>query len=236
MSIDKEIRNGFNAMAGGVKEAGRKRILELATKQGYVAFRNPDAVAQFHADPFYADWTCKYENGEIRFYPPVNKGLTLTDTDDKDLKTSPVQEQAPLEEKTPVATPVTSKDLLSCYKEALQKGQIAHFVVQTLADPNLCRVQIILQDKAGNQTVFWEETRGFDSQFAYEVLPSIYNQICGGFPTEGYQKETSIAFFSVDGTRKLSLGGLTPEQMKIVQDMQVFVEQQMFPSESKRER
>lgn len=235
MSIDKEIKNGFNAMAGGVKDAGRKRTLDLVAKQGYVAFRNAAAVAQFHADPFYADWTCKFENGEYRFYPPLNKDLTLTDTKSKDLDPLSVSEQVPID-KEAIVKPVVSKDLLSGYKEALQNGQIAHFVVQTLDNPNLCHVKIILQDKMGRQIVFWEETRSFDSQFAYEVLPSIYNQVCGGLPAEVYQKEASIAFFSVDGTRKMSLGNLTPEQMKVVQDMQTFVEQRMFSSDSSRER
>lgn len=65
-----DIKQGFNAMADGVKEAGRKRTAELVAKNGYVAFRNPDAVAQFHADPFYANWSYEYIDGEYRFFPP----------------------------------------------------------------------------------------------------------------------------------------------------------------------
>lgn len=68
-----DIANGMNALAGGVKEAGRKRNEELVAKQGYVAFRNPNAVAQFHADPFYANWNYTYVDGEYRFFPPQKK-------------------------------------------------------------------------------------------------------------------------------------------------------------------
>lgn len=74
-----DIANGMNALAGGVKEAGRKRNEELVAKQGYVAFKNPNAVAQFHADPFYANWNYTYVDGEYRFFPPQKKqDLTQT--------------------------------------------------------------------------------------------------------------------------------------------------------------
>ena len=74
-----DIEQGFKAMAGGVKEAGRKRTAEIVAKNGYVAFRNPDAVAKFHADPFYVNWNYKYVDGEYRFYPP-QKEQSLTAT------------------------------------------------------------------------------------------------------------------------------------------------------------
>lgn len=117
------------------------------------------------------------------------------------------------------------------YEEALQKGQITHFVVEVLKDdPSRCKVSIILQDKMGKQTIPYKRTRKFDSQFINEILPSIYTQVCGGLPTDEQKKATSIAFTSVDGLRKLSFGNLSPEQMELIQNMQSHVEQTLFPN------
>ena len=115
------------------------------------------------------------------------------------------------------------------YKEASQKGQITHFVVQVLEDdPSKCKVSIIIQDKTGKQITSYKRTRKFDMEFINEVLPSIYSQVCGDLPTDEHKKATSIAYTSVDGLRKLSFGNLSPEQMEMVQNMQRNVEQTLF--------
>lgn len=72
-NVGEEIRDGFNAMANGVKEAGRKRVNDLVVKQGYVAYRNEEAAKLFKNNPEYANWECKVIDGEYRFYPPVKK-------------------------------------------------------------------------------------------------------------------------------------------------------------------
>ena len=41
--IASEIKNGFDALAGGVHDAGKKRIEDLVKKQGYVGYRNKEA-------------------------------------------------------------------------------------------------------------------------------------------------------------------------------------------------
>lgn len=75
-----DIQQGLNVMANG-KEAGRERTAELVAKNGYVAFKNLDAVAQFHADPHYVNWICKYVDGEYQFYPPQKEQILTATTE-----------------------------------------------------------------------------------------------------------------------------------------------------------
>ena len=65
-----DIKNGFDAMGNGVREAGRRRVMELVQKNGYVAYRNEDAARLFEQNPEYKDWRHEVVDGEHRFYPP----------------------------------------------------------------------------------------------------------------------------------------------------------------------
>ena len=59
-------------MGNGVREAGRRRVMELVQKNGYVAYRNEDAARLFEQNPEYKDWRHEVVDGEHRFYPPKN--------------------------------------------------------------------------------------------------------------------------------------------------------------------
>ena len=65
-----DIKNGFDAMGNGVREAGRRRVMELVQKNGYVAYRNENAARLFEQNPEYKDWRHEVVDGEHRFYPP----------------------------------------------------------------------------------------------------------------------------------------------------------------------
>ncbi len=65
-----DIKNGFDAIGNGVREAGRRRVMELVQKNGYVAYRNEDAARLFEQNPEYKDWRHEVVDGEHRFYPP----------------------------------------------------------------------------------------------------------------------------------------------------------------------
>ena len=65
-----DIKNGFDAMGNGVREADRRRVMELVQKNGYVAYRNEDAARLFEQNPEYKDWKHEVVDGEHRFYPP----------------------------------------------------------------------------------------------------------------------------------------------------------------------
>ena len=67
-----DIKNGFDAMGNGVREAGRRRVMELVQKNGYVAYRNENAARLFEQNPEYKDWRHEVVDGEHRFYPPEN--------------------------------------------------------------------------------------------------------------------------------------------------------------------
>lgn len=114
-----DIKQGFNAMADGVKEAGRKRTAELVAKNGYVAFKNPDAIAQFHADPYYANWNYTFVDGEYRFFPPKkeneltkeNEQIELYDTKNMPLSNDPERRIA--QEKMLRGEPLTMKERIN---------------------------------------------------------------------------------------------------------------------------
>ena len=57
-------------MGNGVREAGRRRVMELVQKNGYVAYRNENAARLFEQNPEYKDWRHEVVDGEHRFYPP----------------------------------------------------------------------------------------------------------------------------------------------------------------------
>ena len=59
-------------MGDGVREAGRRRVMELVQKNGYVAYRNENAARLFEQNPEYKDWRHEVVDGEHRFYPPEN--------------------------------------------------------------------------------------------------------------------------------------------------------------------
>ncbi|MDE6284537.1 MAG: hypothetical protein K2M17_02230 [Bacilli bacterium] len=214
-----EIKRAFNLLGGGIAEAGYQRNLKLANEQGYVEFTSEEAVKRFLEDPRYATWSHVIDNGKHRFYPPNSKQLPLA------------------REQEEMLDPPSPKDLLAAYKEALKTGQTAYFFVQMLdANSGLCQIGIVLQDKTGKPTRFLEDRRVFDSKFAYELLPSIYNQVCGKSPTKGQQRGNQIAFTSTDGKRGLAFNNLSLAQMRIVQEMQVSVEQRLTSGGSKDEK
>ena len=76
-STGNDIKKGFKALAGGVALAGKNRVDELVAKQGYVAFKNEDAVRAFREKPEYKNWECVLVDGEYRFSPPKKAQSTV---------------------------------------------------------------------------------------------------------------------------------------------------------------
>ena len=66
-----QTQGAFDALGGGAKKAGKQRTIDQVAKQGYVAFKNPQAADIFRNDPDYIGWTEENVNGEYRFRPPT---------------------------------------------------------------------------------------------------------------------------------------------------------------------
>ena len=200
-NVGNEIRNGFNAMANGVKEAGRKRINDLVAKQGYVAYRNLDAVQLFKNNPEYADWECKIIDGEYRFYPPINKQSATNEIDFLN----------------PYKTVKADESVSTCISIKMLDG-----------NPNKCEYKLMIVDKkTGQQHLVQNEVVDFNGKFVMEVLPSLYFQLCNGFPVVDNEKEKSINFITVDGKHMMLIGNLNSEQIKLIKEMSSYVDEKL---------
>lgn len=156
-NLGNEIKNGFNALAGGFKEAGRRRIMELISKQGYVAYRNLEAVNQFKADPMYKDWKCECIDGEYRFYPPKEQ---KQENDNANL------------------------NIIDTYKQAINNYQIttAISIIFLEGDSKKCEYRLISTDKqTGKKWDIQKVIVPFDEKFSMEILPSLYYHLSGDY-------------------------------------------------------
>lgn len=197
-NVGNEIQNGFNAMANGVKEAGRNRIKELVSKQGYVAYRNLEAVKLFKSNPEYADWECKVIDGEYRFYPPVKKQSNMNNI-----------------------------DFLDTYKTIKTNNSISTCISIKMLG-NKCEYKLIVTDKkTGQQEIIQNEIFDLDSKFMMETLPSLYFQLCNGFPVIDSEKEKSINFVTIDGKHMMLIGNLNSGQLEIIKQMKEYVDEKL---------
>lgn len=198
-----DIRQGFNQAKGGLKEAGKQRVKDLVQKNGYVAFQRKEAALKFQEDPSYANWICKYESGEYKFYPPQN------DLNQK----------------------VEDNKILDIYKSAISDLTKRTFVSISMlgGNPCKCKYTLISSDKrTGDRKIIQDVVVDFDGKFSMETLPSLYNQLCGGMPAIDYEKENSISFQNIDSSKTIGLGNLSPSQMELVKNMKEFVDNANF--------
>lgn len=196
-NVGNEIQNGFNALANGVKIAGRNRVEELVAKQGYVAYRNLEAVKLFKNNPEYIDWECKVIDGEYRFYPPVKKELN------------------------------NNIDFLNTYKTIKTNESVSTCIsIKFLGDK--CEYKLMVTDKrTGQQHIIQNEIFDLESKFMMETLPSLYFQLCNGFPVIDSEKEKSINFVTVDGKHMILIGNLNSEQFKLIKEMKAYVDEKL---------
>lgn len=65
-----DVKKGFESLAGGFSEAGKKRVAELVSQQGYVEYGIPEAQEAFRKT--YTGWDEQVRpDGKIRFKPPT---------------------------------------------------------------------------------------------------------------------------------------------------------------------
>ena len=187
----------------------KKRMDELVAKNGYVAFKNPEAVAAFRRDPAYANWKNEYINGEYRFYPPEKE---------ETLEKNNSNEQTPQ---------IETAQILETYKQIITDPtqNISITVVTLQNDPSKCKYTLSTMDKrTGERKIIQEIIVDFNGKFSMETLPSLYNQLCNGIPAIDYEKEKQITFQSFDTDKIIAFGNLTPTQMQLIKNMKEFVD------------
>lgn len=241
----KDIKNAFNAMAGGVKEAGKNQVLKEVEKKGYIAFRKPEAVAMFHSNPDYIDWTCQFVDGEYRFYPPKKAELIKKETikaEHNPFETAKIEQpkQYTPSERTII---MQSKDIVETYKKAKLDTDTTTFVsVSGMSDqPENVIYRLIATDKkTGHSKILQNLIFNFAGKFSQEILPSIYNQMLNGIPAEEFEKEIEpgrkhLVIRNNEGDQTMGFGNITNEQAEIIKQMKGFVDAQyinMKPEQS----
>lgn len=233
----KDIENGFNAMAGGIKEAGKKQMLKEVEKKGYVAFRKPEAVAMFHSDPNYIDWTCQFVDGEYRFYPPKKTKLIAEKETTKAVQTPGERpKQYTHSEQTII---MQSKDIVDAYKQAKSDPDTTTFVsVSGISEqPENVIYRLIATDKkTGKSKILQNFKFYFNGKFSQEILPSIYNQMINGAPAEEFEKEVDsdrkhLVIRNSKSDQTMGFGSITKEQAELIKQMKGFVDAQYLNTE-----
>ena len=194
LNLGNEIKNGFDALAGGVKEAGKRRIEELVEKQGYVAYKNLDAVNAFKNNPEYKDWKCESIDGEFRFYPP-----------NKENELDIVNKYNELKNDKSISTIISIKCV----------DNTTNYCEYEL---------ITLNKRTGEKNIVLNGRVNLYGKFGTLILPSLYYQLSEKMPVIDYEKESSINFTSVDGNHSIMIGNLTPEQMEFVRNIKNKIE------------
>lgn len=215
----KEIENGFNVMAGGIREAGKRQIIKEAEKKGYIAFRKPEAVAMFHSNLDYIDWTCKFVDGEYRFYPPKKTELVTN-------------KETPKLEQTPMENTLQTKDIVDIYKKAKSDPNTTIFVsVSGMSNKqeNVIYRLIATDKKTGKSRILQNLEFSFDGQFYREILPSIYNQMINGIPAEEFEKEIGpnqnhLVISNYERNQVMGFSNITKKQVELIKQMKDFVD------------
>lgn len=233
----KDIENGFNAMAGGIKEAGKKQMLKDVEKKGYVAFRKPEAVAMFHSNPEYIDWTCQFVDGEYRFYPPKKTELVTEKETTKSAHDK--EEQAKQHTHSEQTIIMQSKDIVDAYKQAKADPDTTTFISVSgiLDQPENVIYRLIATDKkTGKSQILQNFKFKFAGKFSQEILPSIYNQMLNGAPAEEFEKEVDsnrehLVIRNSKSDQTMGFGSITKEQAKLIKQMKGFVDAQYINAE-----
>ena len=195
----KDIQNGFNALGGAVKESGKNRVKELVSKQGYVAYKNPEAVKAFQSDPEYADWKMVEVDGEYRFYPPENK--KENDYDE------------------------TLKRIMETYKKSKDSYNNTSATIR-VDNGNATYLLSTIDKQTGKISVIESETVNFEGDFSMVVLPTIYAKMSSGLPLIDFEKDNLLSYTTPDTNHRMLFGGLSNEQVELVKRMAAFVDEQ----------
>lgn len=206
MAVEEDIKKGFDALAGGVHAAGKRRIQELVQKQGYVAYKNKEAANMFRKDLDYIDWEMKEVDGEYRFYPP-----TPSKEDKKD------------EEKH---EEVNVDDVVSRYKQAKQ-GYINTRISVRMINDKICEYTLLaVNPKDGTTTTLDQGKYNFDGKFSKEILPSLYYHLSGGLPVVDYVKDNGVQFINIENDMML-FGGLNQHHLDTIYKMKEYVDEML---------
>lgn len=210
-NIKEEIKNGFDALAGGVHDAGKRRVDELVKKQGYVAYKNKNAADLFRKDLEYIDWKLEFVDGEYRFYPPIKE-----------------QKEEKIADK-----PVETNSIVETYKKAKKQYLNTRITIKMLKD-NMCEYNLIAIDpRTGEKTVIDSGTYKFSGKFTQEVLPSLYYHLCDGLPVTDYVKDEIVNFVNIENDYMM-FGGINKEQMELIYQMKDFVDERLLFNKPKR--
>lgn len=231
LGLGNEIRAGFAEMGDALKEAGRKRNAEMVKKQGYVAFKKPEAVSAFHADPEYINWTCQFVDGEYRFYPPRDKKSEILS--ESNIKKN--ENASELNTTNKATDMVEIGKVLEIYKREIADLTKTTFIsiVMVDGDPSKCRYRLLSTDKkTGESHLVQEFITEFNGRFAMEIIPSLYNQLMGGLPVidseKGLVNQRTIAFQNIEGSHTMAFANLSEEQLELIRNMQNFVDSRYF--------
>ncbi len=201
--VAKEIQNGFNALAGGIHDAGKKRIKDLVAKQGYVAYKNYEAAQMFKKDLDYIDWIYKYEDGEYRFYPP---------TKDNENKEDFIE--------------IETNKVVEAYKKAKKDYLNTRIVINMVGD-NICEYTLLSYDpRTLKEEVIQKEKFKFNGKFSHEILPSLYYHLCDGLPVIDNIKDSSITFISVENDYMM-FGNIHEKELEVIYQMKEFVDERL---------
>ena len=203
--IASEIKNGFDALAGGVHDAGKKRIEDLVKKQGYVGYRNKEAAKMFRKDLDYIDWEMREVDGEYRFYPP-----TLDKEDKKEEKQETVNVDG----------------VVSKYKQAKQ-GYLNTRITIRMINDKICEYTLLaVNPKDGSTTTLEQSKFNFDGKFSREILPSLYYHLSGGLPVVDYVKDNGVQFINIENDMML-FGGLNQHHLDTIYKMKEYVDEML---------
>ena len=199
LNLGNEIRGGFNALGDAFKEAGKKRIAELVEKQGYVAYKNEEAVKAFKNNPEYKNWICDFIDGEYRFYPPKKEESKSIDI---------ISKYKEIKQDKTHATCISIK------------------MIDDKTDE--CEYELIVVDKKTHEKKVIEKQRThLYGEFGTKILPSLYYHLCNGLPVIDYEKERIINFTSVDGNDVIMIGNLNQQELEFIKNMKSFVDDQL---------
>ena len=118
--------------------------------------------------------------------------------------------------------------ILDSYKKAAEDPSKRMRVVVNRNPNGRFRCILLTTDlHDGHQEIVRDEEVDFEGKFSHEVLPSLYNQVAGGFPTDEQEKyrddKAMINFRGMNGN-DIMIGGLDSNQLQTVKDMRDFVE------------
>lgn len=203
--VANEIKNGFDALAGGVHEAGKRRIDELIKKQGYVAYKNKAAADMFRKDLDYIDYEMKEVDGEYRFYPPNKDKVKAPEKENEEVSTNLIVEK---------------------YKEAKKEYLNTRITIRMIND-KICEYSLIaVNPRDGSTSTLQTAKFNFDGKFSKEILPSLYYHLSGGLPVVDYIKDNGLQFINIENDM-IMFGGVNNHHLDTIYKMKDYVDEML---------